>query len=178
MIRFAVVLLAVPIAFAPARAGEAPPKEDVAAIEACLSLVRENVKKAGATPEEATGPAGRLAAASRSAPLEAASCISVLQAACVKKEGTSDGALSGCAQREAAVWDQRLNAAYRKAAAKMEKEGADHLRKTQRAWIALREAKCGQAWATFQGTMAGPMQAWCEMETTARQAIWMEDWLD
>jgi hypothetical protein len=44
--------------------------------------------------------------------------------------------------------------------------------------VVLREAKCGQAYATCQGAMAGPMRAWREMETTARQAIWMEDWLD
>jgi uncharacterized protein YecT (DUF1311 family) len=161
---------------APALAGDKPPKEDAAAVEACLALVKENVKKAGVTKDEKPGPAGRLTAASEGARLDETSCIGVLAVACTQKEGTSDGAQSGCSQREAAVWDQRLNAAYRGAIAKMEKEGADNLRKTQRAWIAYRDARCIQAWATYHGSMAGPIQAWCEMEQTARQALWMESW--
>jgi uncharacterized protein YecT (DUF1311 family) len=161
---------------APAVAAEKPLKEDVAAVEACLALVKENVKKAGPTKDERPGPTGRLATASEGARLDETSCIGVLANACTQKEGTSDGAQSGCSQREAAVWDERLNAAYRAALAKMEKEGADNLRKTQRAWIAYRDARCIQAWATYHGSMAGPIQAWCEMEQTARQALWMESW--
>lgn len=168
--------LAALLAAAPAHAGDAPLNADVAAVEACLSLVTENVKKAGETKDERPGPAGRLAAAAQSAPLDQASCIGVVAVACVQKEGTSDGAQSGCSQREGAVWDRRLNAAYRKALDHLEKEGADNLRKTQRAWIALRDARCTQAWAAYHGSMAGPIQAWCEMEMTARQALWMDSW--
>ncbi len=176
MTRAASFLCVLLLAAAPARAYDAPPKTDVGAVTACLSLVTDNQKKAGAAGDETPGPAGRLAAAAQSAPLDPTSCIGVLTAACTQKEGTSNGAQIGCAEREAAVWDQRLNAAYRRALDRMEKEGADNLRKTQRAWIALRDARCQQAWATYHGSMAGPIQAWCEMELTARQAIWMESW--
>ncbi len=177
MIRVAYCLAAL-LAALSARAAEAPAKADVAAVEACLSLVRSNEKKAGVTPDETPGPAGRLAAQARSAPLDSTSCIGVLATACVAKEGESDGARSQCSSREAAVWDQRLNAAYRKALGAMEKEGAENLRKTQRAWIAYRDARCRQAWETYHGSMAGPIQAWCEMEQTARQALWMDSWTE
>ncbi|MEK4032779.1 lysozyme inhibitor LprI family protein [Methylocystis sp. IM3] len=175
MTRVAFLCLAV-LAAAPARAYDAPSKEDVGAVAACLTLVRENQKKAGVEKEETPGPAGRLAAAARSAPLDPTSCVGVLVTACTQKEGTSNGAQSGCAEREGAVWDQRLNAAYRRALDHMEKEGADNLRKTQRAWIALRDVRCQQAWAAYHGSMAGPIQAWCEMELTARQALWVDSW--
>lgn len=175
-------LLAFVISFAallfsfPAVATDKPRREDVAAVEACLALVKENVKKAGLTKDERPGAVGRLAAAADGARLDPASCVGVLAVACTRKEGTSDGAQSACSQREAAVWDERLNAAYRVALERMEKEGADNLRKTERAWIAYRDARCVQAWATYHGSMAGPIQAWCEMEQTARQALWMESW--
>jgi uncharacterized protein YecT (DUF1311 family) len=174
---FAVAALVVTLAV-PARAVEAPPKADVEAVSACLALVKENVKKAGPTKNERPGAASRLAAAALDAPRDPASCISVVFTACVAKEGDADLTRAECALREKAVWDQRLNEAYRKALDSMEKEGADNLRKTQRAWIALRDLRCGQAWATWQGTMAGPVQAWCEMEMTARQALWTAAWND
>lgn len=177
MTRAALCLIAC-LAALPARAGEPPAKQDVAAVEACLARVKDNQKKAGATKDETPGPAGRLAAAALTAPLESTSCIGVVAVACEQKEGSSNGARSQCSQREAAVWDQRLNAAYRKALDAMEKDGADNLRKTQRAWIAFRDARCVQAWATYHGSMAGPIQAWCEMELTARQALWMETWTE
>jgi uncharacterized protein YecT (DUF1311 family) len=161
---------------APACAGEAPAKADAEAVAACLSLVGDNAKKAGETKDERPGPAGRLAAAAETARLDPTSCIGVIAIACEQKDGGSNGARIECAAREGRVWDQRLNAAYRKASDSMEKEGADNLRKTQRAWIALRDARCGQAWATYHGSMAGPIQAWCEMELTARQALWMDTW--
>jgi uncharacterized protein YecT (DUF1311 family) len=160
----------------PARAAEAPPKADFEIVSACLALVKENQNKAGPTKDEKPGAANRLATAAREAPREPASCISVLYAACVAKEGDIDHTRAECADRETKVWDQRLNDAYRKALDHMEKEGAENLRKTQRAWIVLRDARCGQAWATWQGTMAGPAQSWCEMEMTARQALWMAAW--
>lgn len=161
---------------APAHAAEAPPKADISAVEACLAAVKENQKKAEPAKEETPGVAGRLAEAARAAAREPESCIGVLSVACVGKEGDTDMARTDCADRETAVWDQRLNAAYHKALDKMEKEGAENLRKTQRAWIAFRDARCAQAWATWQGTMARPAEAYCRMETTARQALWMQDW--
>lgn len=166
---------------APARAEE-PSKEDVAAVKACVDLAAKRAKNAGPDKdelEEGPGPEGRLRAASEHAGHAAESCIGVLAVACVQKAGnTSNGALTGCYGREAAVWDQRLNAAYKTALAKMERDAADNLKTTQRAWIVWRDASCREPYLVFQGSMAGPMQAWCGMNLTARQAIWMEDWLN
>ena len=166
---------------APARAVEAP-KEDMAAVKACLDVAAEKAKKAPPFKEELeekAGPEGRLAAASELAGHDKQSCIGVLAVACVQKIGNmSNATLNECRSKEAAVWDQRLNAAYRTALEKMEKDAADNLRKTQRAWIAWRDASCRQPYLTFQGTMAGPMETWCVMNLTALQAIWMEGWTE
>ena len=108
------------------------------------------------------------------------SCIGVLAAACLQKEGETagDGQYSDCYEREAQVWDERLNAAYRDAQGRMEKDAGKNVQKVQRAWIAWRDASCAQPWITFQGSMAAPMQADCMLDLTARQAIWMEGWAE
>ncbi len=180
MTRAALLFLAC-FAALPALAGE-PSKEDRAEIDACLALA---AKKAGAAAplkdelDEAPGAQGRLAAAAEKAAHDPSSCIGALATACIKKEGNSSNAvLNQCYGREAAGWDFRLNASYRAALAKMDREAADNLRKTQRAWIVWRDASCRQPEVTFKGTMAGPMQEWCAMDLTARQALWMAGWAE
>jgi uncharacterized protein YecT (DUF1311 family) len=164
-----------------AQAAEKPPGDDIAAVAVCTDYAAARASKAPAKEErdEKPGPPGRLAAASEKAGHDGTSCIGVLAAACLRNRGDASGsaALNQCYSREAAVWDWRLNAAYRTVQAKMDNEAADNLRKTQRAWIAWREAMCAQPYATFKGAMAGPMQAWCEMDLAGRQAIWMEGWI-
>ena len=82
-----------------------------------------------------------------------------------------------CYEREAAVWDGRLNAAYKKVLASGDGEDvAEGYRKIQRAWIAFRDASCAQPAIVFKGTMANPMNGYCLMNMTARQAIWLEGW--
>lgn len=179
MTRAALIVLAC-LAVAPALAGE-PSKEDRAEIDACLALA---ATKAGMTPakdelEEGPGAQGRLAAATEKAAHDPLSCIGALAKKCIQKEGnTSNAVLNECYGREAAVWDMRLNASYRAALAKLDKEASANLRKTQRAWIAWRDATCRQPEVAFKGTMAGPMQEWCAMDLTARQALWMAGWAD
>lgn len=163
-----------------ARASE-PPAADIAAVEACTDLAAQNMQKrpphALGELDEKTGPEGRLAAAAAAAQRAPASCIGVLAIACIQKEGApSDSVFRDCYRREAAVWDKRLNAAYQAALSRMEKEAAENLRNAQRAWISWRDVSCRQPWAVYQGTMASPMEAWCELDLTARQAIWMEGW--
>lgn len=180
MTRAALLVLAC-IAAVPAFAEE-PSKEDRAEIDACLALAAEKAKKAPPSKdelEEAPGVEGRLAAAAEKAGHEPSSCVGALAKACIQKEGnTSNAVLNECYGREAAVWDVRLNASYRAALTKMDKDAADNLRKTQRAWIAWRDATCKQPEVAFKGSMAGPMQAWCAMDLTARQALWMAGWAE
>jgi uncharacterized protein YecT (DUF1311 family) len=180
MTRAALLVLAC-LAAVPALAEE-PSKADRAEIDACLALAAEKAKKAAPPKdelEEAPGAEGRLAAAAEKAGHDRSSCVGALAKACIQKEGnTSNAVLNECYGREAAVWDVRLNAAYRAALVKMDKDAADNLRKTQRAWIAWRDATCRQPEVAFKGTMAGPMQAWRLMDLTARQALWMAGWAE
>jgi uncharacterized protein YecT (DUF1311 family) len=86
--------------------------------------------------------------------------------------------MSQCYGREADAWDARLNAAYKAALANGDgQDVADGLRKTQRNWIAFRDAACAQPAIVFKGTMAGPASAFCVMEMTARQTLWLEGWV-
>jgi uncharacterized protein YecT (DUF1311 family) len=164
----------------PALSGE-PSAESVAAIKACTDLAANNEKTGPGPPdelEERAGAEGRLAAAAESARRSPASCIGVWSTACIQKAGNmSNGVLNDCYDQEAAAWDKRLNIAYVKALSRMEKDALENLRKVQRAWIAWRDATCQQPYLVFQGTMAGPMETWCKLDSTARQAIWMEGWL-
>lgn len=177
MTRAALLFLACSAAL-PALAGE-PSKEDRAEIDACLTLAATKASQAPAKDEldEAPGAQGRLAAAAEKAAHDRSSCVGALAKACIQKQGNASNAvLNECYSREAAVWDVRLNASYRAALAKMDRDAADNLRKTQRAWIAWRDATCRQPEVTFKGTMAGPMAAWRLMDLTARQALWMAGW--
>lgn len=180
MTRAAVLLLAC-FAAVPALAEE-PSKEDRAEIGACLALAAYKAKKAPPSKdelEEAPGAEARLAAAAEKAGHEPSSCIGALAKKCIQKEGnTSNAVLNECYGREATVWDFRLNASYRTALAKMDRSAAGNLRRTQRAWIAWRDATCRQPDVTFKGTMAGPMAAWCAMDLTARQSFWMAGWAE
>jgi uncharacterized protein YecT (DUF1311 family) len=156
---------------------------DRAALAACLALVKKNEAARGPHGSdeltEKPGPEGRLAAARSAAPRRADSCIGVVSTACIQGEGNeSTATMVQCYGREADAWDGRLNAAYKTLMANGDgQDVADGLRKTQRNWIAFRDAACAQPAIVFKGTMAGPMTAWCVLELTARQALWLEGWL-
>jgi uncharacterized protein YecT (DUF1311 family) len=156
---------------------------DRGALAACLQLVKKNEAARGphGTDEltEKAGPEGRLAAARAAAPRRAESCIGVVSTACIQTEGNeSTATMMQCYGREADAWDARLNTAYKAVLAGGDgQDVADGLRKTQRSWIAFRDAACAQPAIVFKGTAAGPMTAYCVMDLTARQAIWLEGWL-
>ncbi len=165
-----------------ARAEEDPLPADRAALGACLALAQKNAAARGTRePDRLTedaGPEGRLAAAREAAPRESASCIGIVSTACIRAEGNqSTAVMVDCYGREGNAWDARLNAAYKKALASGDgADVAEGFRKTQRAWIAFRDAACAQAGIVFKGSMAYPMGAYCRMDMTARQALWLEGW--
>jgi uncharacterized protein YecT (DUF1311 family) len=185
LLRLVGTLLAVPFALSIAgmSAKAAEGAADRAALAACLQLVKKNEAARGPHgPDEMTekpGPEGRLAAARAAAPRRTDSCIGVVSTACIQGEGNeSTATMVQCYGREADAWDGRLNAAYKAAVANGDgQDVADGLRKTQRAWIAFRDSACAQPAIVFKGTMASPMTAWCVLELTARQALWLEGWL-
>jgi uncharacterized protein YecT (DUF1311 family) len=170
------------LTIAGARADESAQSADLA-VKACLELVQKNVDSRPPHEEdeltEKTGPKGRLDAARAAAAFQAESCIGVAAAACIQAEGnTSTAVMTSCYESEAEAWDRRLNAAYKKLLANGDGEDvAEGYRKTQRAWMAYRDASCAQAYLVFKGTMAVPMTASCRLSATARQAIWLEGWL-
>ncbi len=177
MSRILLACLLALVALTPARAEPA----DVATVEACLALVAKRAKAAPPKDEldEKPGPDGRLAAAVEKAASDGASCIGVVAAACLQNEGaTSNAAQIQCYEREAAAWDALLNRAYRAALAKLEPDAAAGLKKSQRAWLAWRDADCPLPALVFKGTMAGPMQAFCMLDHTARQALSVQGWAE
>jgi len=163
-------------------AADAPLSEDIALVKSCVDLVKaSDLARPPHPPDELTektGPAGRLTAAATFATTDPASCIGVVANKCVQDSGGSgdDSSEITCSSREAAVWQQRLDAAYKAVRAGMEHDAAAHLEKVEHAWTVWRGLACDQPYATYQGSMAGPMEAWCQMSLTARQAIWMEEW--
>ena len=166
-----------------AKAAEKASSADRAALAACLDIVKKNEAARGVhDPDELAekaGPEGRLAAAQAAAPRRADSCIGVVATACIQSEGNeSTATMVQCYGREAETWDARLNAAYKALLAHGDGQDiGDGLRKTQRNWMAFRDAACAQPAVVFKGTMAGPMSAYCVLELTARQALWLEGWL-
>ncbi|PNE11224.1 MAG: hypothetical protein CR217_09885 [Beijerinckiaceae bacterium] len=155
-----------------------PRPKDAAEVEACLKLVAENGAARGLHEEEIltekTGPAGRLASAAATAPFESVSCIGVVANACIQRAGDSNGTRIECYERERAVWDARLNQAYKRLRAESEPDVHGSYQKVQRAWMAYRDARCNHPPIEFKGSMAGPMQAWCLFHLTADQALWFE----
>jgi uncharacterized protein YecT (DUF1311 family) len=152
--------------------------EDRAAVEACLKLVDENAKQTAQqqSEDEAPGPAGRLAAAAKSAATQSDSCIGAVTIVCQQQPGGySTVGMIDCNTREWAVWDERLNRAYNTALKGAERKLATALRQTQRAWLAWREQRCKlPAIENEGGSIVGPLYTGCMLDATARQALWLE----
>src|SRR3954447_2453546 len=83
-----------------------------------------------------------------------------------------------CAAHENAVWDDILNETYRRLRDKLDAEQKIKLRAMQRAWIDFRERSCAFYWDFFRGTMAAPMNAFCNNRETARRALFLLGFLD
>jgi len=152
--------------------------DDRAAVEACLKLVGENaVKEAqGTSQDEAPGPAGRLAAAAKDALTQRESCIGAVTISCQQAPGgASTMGMIDCSTREWAVWDERLNRAYREALKDAPSKLARALRDAQRAWLQWREKRCNlPAIDNEGGSIVGPLYTGCMLDATARQALWLE----
>ncbi len=114
-------------------------------------------------------------------------CIGVMSDACFSREpdGESTLGMSQCLYAESEVWDELLNAEYRRTmawAGKMDRDEAayfpeyavraDRLRAAQRAWIAFRDAECGLDYAIWgSGSMRNIAGADCIMRQTAERVI-------
>jgi uncharacterized protein YecT (DUF1311 family) len=150
--------------------------DDRERMKACMKLVADNSRARRPVPEpflsEMPTAAGRLDTASSEARFETTSCIGAIAYPCIAKQNYNGGRVA-CYYREHAFWDDRLNAAYKRLIAKSEPAVAASYRKIQRAWVTYRDARCAHPQIEFQGTMARPMEAACQMQTTADQSLWL-----
>lgn len=167
-----VALVAAGFAFSPvAHAGPAPSLEDRAVLESCLKAAADN----------------------------RARCINRLYDRCVAApEGSSTVGMEDCAARELAVWDEKLNAAYRKLVAgdlgridalpenrpaenprAKAVKGAVLLADMEKAWLAWRTRKCDASALTAEGgTLARVIYGSCYLDETARQALFLQGIID
>lgn len=116
-------------------------------------------------------------------------CIGSSAVACM--EATPTGyttiGMSGCTDFELSWWDGELNRAYQElrsieTAEDAEMAGlpgaggqAEALRDMQRAWIALRDAKCLYERSQWGGgTGGGPAYVSCALHETAQQALYLQ----
>ena len=142
----AAVMIVLPLGFAEAETA-APNARDVAAVQDCLKSQR-----------------GR--------DLKGERCIGVVVDPCLKRaRSTADQ--NACADRELAVWDDILNETYRRLGRRLDDEQKAKARDMQRAWIESRDKTCAFYWDFFQGTMASPMSAYCNVRETARRAMFL-----
>lgn len=157
---------------------------DRAAVAACLKVAAD-AGKAGAGAQGADAPTGEkidakawmAAKAANPGKPDAASCIGVVSTPCLAvPSNVSTMAMSDCLRRETAIWDERLNAAYKSWTSKCDSPDiCEARRKLERAWLAYRDARCTLPHVEAQGgTIAIIEDADCLLDATAHQAIWIE----
>ena len=106
-------------------------------------------------------------------------CIGIIADPCAEQpDAESTAGQMACAAREFAVWDDILNETYRRLRDKLDAAQKIKLRAMQRAWIDSRERSCAFYWDFFRGTMASPMNAFCNNRETARRALFLLGFLD
>jgi uncharacterized protein YecT (DUF1311 family) len=82
----------------------------------------------------------------------------------------TQAAMDDCIGRTMKASDQKLNETYKALLAKVSKNGADHLRKAQRAWLAWRDAQCEfNTMGTSGGSINSSMYGLCIDELTQEQ---------
>jgi|SRR5262245_35779927 len=129
-----------------------PNARDVAAVEHCLK-------------------------SQRARELKGERCIGIVADPCLKRAGsTSDQ--NACADRELAVWDAMLNDIYGRLRNKLDEEQKGKARDMQRVWIESRDKTCTFYWDFYQGTMASPMSAYCNLRETARRVMFLKFFLN
>jgi uncharacterized protein YecT (DUF1311 family) len=144
-----ILLLAMSLDPTTASAGDAPQAKDLRTVQACL--------KSNDRPRKREG------------------CIGVVADPCIgADEGSrSPAEIIACLDREQLVWDQLLNAAYRKLRNNLDDDQRTKLRDMQKSWVDTRDRTCAFYYDYFQGTMANPMIANCSNRETARRALFL-----
>ncbi|SEN40603.1 Uncharacterized conserved protein YecT, DUF1311 family [Paracoccus alcaliphilus] len=120
------------------------------------------------------------------------SCIGKAATQCSRgANGQTTIGMSHCLGQELDLWDARLNETYDKLVALAEdtdKEMAilnsaaekqlPHLQQMQKDWITYRDSACDYERSRWGGgTGGGPAQTYCVLTLTARQTIWLTNYL-
>lgn len=157
---------------------------DRAVVAACLKIAAD-AGKGGAGAQSVDAPTGdkidakawMTAKANNPSKPDAATCIGVVSTPCLAvPSNVSTMAMADCLRRETAIWDERLNAAYKSWTSKCDSPDiCEARRKLERAWLAYRDARCTLPHVEAQGgTIAIIEDADCLLDATAHQAIWIE----
>jgi uncharacterized protein YecT (DUF1311 family) len=104
-------------------------------------------------------------------------CIGIVADPCLKRVG-STSEQNACADRETVVWDAMLNGFYERMRNNLDEEQKGKARDMQRVWIENRDKTCAFYWDFYQGTMASPMSAYCNLRETARRAMFLKFFAD
>jgi uncharacterized protein YecT (DUF1311 family) len=103
-------------------------------------------------------------------------CIGLIADPCPDAPGANTFTIVACHMREQKIWDERLNASYAEAQARLkDRPGpATALKDAQRAWIQFRDAKCDYWEKLYEGgTFASVAAGDCMGVETGRRAIEM-----
>jgi hypothetical protein len=165
------LLVAVPLAGAPARADEdgatwpaAPAEEQDDAADLAPAAV---------SAEDRTA----LAACLRDAADLPRACIGSIAVVCARRAPgtTADGGLEvGCSRREAGVWRERLDVVGGALAARLDSGPRSRLAAAQRSWETYAVQKCAFAAEMQQPDRTAAMQSACALREVATRAIELE----
>jgi uncharacterized protein YecT (DUF1311 family) len=107
-------------------------------------------------------------------------CIGRVSDPCLEQPGgqTTVGMVE-CTDRETKVWDDLLNAEYKRLLGVLGDKAQASVRAAERAWIAARDADCSVPYDIFEGgTIAQPIAASCILSHTAMRALQLRNWRD
>lgn len=101
------------------------------------------------------------------------SCIGTVSDPCLADPANDNTPMmAACLDREAAIWDERLNDDYKALIGALDKEKAAKLRDSQRAWITVRDTTCDLEMSFWDGgTGAGAAYTGCVLQETGARDI-------
>lgn len=98
---------------------------------------------------------------------------------CTDRSALPQIALTECAARDAAFWDNLLNNAYQQVIAELAPDRVEGLRTAQRAWITYRDLTCEMEADRYRGGSIAPMiRQGCIARLTERRARDLETYLN
>lgn len=149
------------------------------ALQACLDAASAATRAlpSSGLPEGPQGAEGYLRRVGAGAAVNPERCVGYAAEVCrgMDEDGSSTLGMAACVKRERTVWEERLNASYRKLMAKASPPARDAYRTSERAWVAYRDAACAIPTARL-GThdRVVPLTTGCLLDLTARQALWLD----